>query len=140
VWGDLFSVEPGARTGIHHHGEQHTIAYVLSGSSYFTGATEASLTGTSPTSANRTSPAATISEELAKISENCANKKADPYGEMVFPPVRRYLHIPCNGRGGIKDLSPQCWKITSDFIVPSATNTAQPHEVAEDLCNLIRLL
>jgi hypothetical protein len=26
--------EPGARTGIHHHGAQHTIVYVLSGSSY----------------------------------------------------------------------------------------------------------
>jgi len=24
-------VEPGSRTGIHHHGEQETIAYVLSG-------------------------------------------------------------------------------------------------------------
>jgi uncharacterized RmlC-like cupin family protein len=34
MWGGLFSVEPGARTGIHHHGEQHTISYVLSGSSY----------------------------------------------------------------------------------------------------------
>ncbi|WP_353070956.1 cupin domain-containing protein [Tunturiibacter gelidoferens] len=34
MWGGLFSVEPGARTGIHHHGEQHTIAYVLSGYSY----------------------------------------------------------------------------------------------------------
>jgi uncharacterized RmlC-like cupin family protein len=34
LWGGVFSVEPGARTGIHHHGEQHTIAYVLSGSSY----------------------------------------------------------------------------------------------------------
>jgi uncharacterized RmlC-like cupin family protein len=34
LWGGLFLVEPGARTGIHHHGEQHTIAYVLSGSSY----------------------------------------------------------------------------------------------------------
>jgi uncharacterized RmlC-like cupin family protein len=33
MWGGLFSVEPGARTGIHHHREQHTIAYVLSGSS-----------------------------------------------------------------------------------------------------------
>lgn len=33
MWGGLFLVEPGARTGIHHHGEQHTIAYVLSGSS-----------------------------------------------------------------------------------------------------------
>jgi uncharacterized RmlC-like cupin family protein len=31
IWGGLFEVEPGARTGIHHHGEQHTIAYVLSG-------------------------------------------------------------------------------------------------------------
>jgi uncharacterized RmlC-like cupin family protein len=29
MWGGLFSVEPGARTGIHHHGEQDTIAYVL---------------------------------------------------------------------------------------------------------------
>jgi uncharacterized RmlC-like cupin family protein len=31
VWAGLFEVEPGARTGIHHHGEQQTIAYVLSG-------------------------------------------------------------------------------------------------------------
>lgn len=34
MWGGLFSVEPAARTAIHHHGEQYTIAYVLSGSSY----------------------------------------------------------------------------------------------------------
>ena len=34
MWGGLFLVEPGAHTGIHHHGEQHTIAYVLSGTSY----------------------------------------------------------------------------------------------------------
>jgi uncharacterized RmlC-like cupin family protein len=34
MWGGLFVVEPGAHTGIHHHGEQHTIAYVLSGTSY----------------------------------------------------------------------------------------------------------
>ena len=34
LWGGLFLVEPAARTGIHHHGEQHTIAYVLGGSSY----------------------------------------------------------------------------------------------------------
>jgi len=33
MWGGLFLVEPGARTGIHHHGKQHTIAYVLSGTS-----------------------------------------------------------------------------------------------------------
>jgi uncharacterized RmlC-like cupin family protein len=31
LWGGLFEVNPGARTGIHHHGEQQTIAYVLSG-------------------------------------------------------------------------------------------------------------
>jgi uncharacterized RmlC-like cupin family protein len=31
LWGGLFKVEPGARTRIHHHGEQQTIAYVLSG-------------------------------------------------------------------------------------------------------------
>jgi uncharacterized RmlC-like cupin family protein len=31
IWGGLFEVEPGARTGIHHHGEQETIAFVLSG-------------------------------------------------------------------------------------------------------------
>jgi len=29
--GGMFEVKPGARTGIHHHGEQQTIAYVLSG-------------------------------------------------------------------------------------------------------------
>jgi uncharacterized RmlC-like cupin family protein len=31
LWGGLFDVEPGGRTGIHHHGEQQTIAYVLFG-------------------------------------------------------------------------------------------------------------
>ena len=31
IWGGLFEVEPGSRTAIHHHGEQETIAYVLSG-------------------------------------------------------------------------------------------------------------
>src|ERR1700681_2146982 len=31
IWGGLFVVTPGSRTGIHHHGEQETIAYVLSG-------------------------------------------------------------------------------------------------------------
>jgi uncharacterized RmlC-like cupin family protein len=31
IWGGLFEVEPGARTGIHHHGSQDTIAFVLSG-------------------------------------------------------------------------------------------------------------
>jgi len=34
MWAGLFFVEPGARTGIHHHGEQDTVIYVLSGSSY----------------------------------------------------------------------------------------------------------
>jgi uncharacterized RmlC-like cupin family protein len=32
LWGGIFIVEPGATTGIHHHGEQETIAYVLEGS------------------------------------------------------------------------------------------------------------
>ena len=31
LWGGIFEVEPGARTGIHHHGNQETIAFVLSG-------------------------------------------------------------------------------------------------------------
>jgi uncharacterized RmlC-like cupin family protein len=31
IWGGLFEVEPGAHTGIHHHGAQETIAFVLSG-------------------------------------------------------------------------------------------------------------
>ena len=34
IWGGLFEVEPGSRTGIHHHGEQETIAYVLRGDCY----------------------------------------------------------------------------------------------------------
>lgn len=33
LWGGVFVVEPGARTGIHHHGEQETIVYVLEGES-----------------------------------------------------------------------------------------------------------
>jgi uncharacterized RmlC-like cupin family protein len=31
LWGGIFEVEPGARTGVHHHGSQETIAYVLEG-------------------------------------------------------------------------------------------------------------
>jgi uncharacterized RmlC-like cupin family protein len=31
LWGGTFEVEPGARTGVHHHGRQETIAFVLSG-------------------------------------------------------------------------------------------------------------
>jgi uncharacterized RmlC-like cupin family protein len=31
MWGGRFEVKPGARTGIHHHGCQQTIAFVLSG-------------------------------------------------------------------------------------------------------------
>ena len=31
LWGGTFVVEPAAMTGIHHHGEQETIAYVLEG-------------------------------------------------------------------------------------------------------------
>jgi uncharacterized RmlC-like cupin family protein len=31
IWGGMFEVEPGSRTGVHHHGEQETVAYVLSG-------------------------------------------------------------------------------------------------------------
>ena len=31
LWSGLFSVQPGARTANHHHGEQETIAYVLKG-------------------------------------------------------------------------------------------------------------
>jgi uncharacterized RmlC-like cupin family protein len=34
MWGGVFTVDPAARTAIHHHGKQYTIAYVLSGSSY----------------------------------------------------------------------------------------------------------
>lgn len=33
MWGGVFLVEPAARTGIHHHGEQDTIVYVLEGES-----------------------------------------------------------------------------------------------------------
>jgi uncharacterized RmlC-like cupin family protein len=33
LWGGMFVVEPGAKTGIHHHGKQETIAYVLEGDS-----------------------------------------------------------------------------------------------------------
>jgi uncharacterized RmlC-like cupin family protein len=31
LWGGIFVVEPGAKTGIHHHGKQETTAYVLEG-------------------------------------------------------------------------------------------------------------
>ena len=31
LWGGIFVVEPLAQTGIHHHGEQDTVVYVLEG-------------------------------------------------------------------------------------------------------------
>ena len=31
LWAGIFVVEPSAKTGIHHHGEQDTIVYVLEG-------------------------------------------------------------------------------------------------------------
>jgi uncharacterized RmlC-like cupin family protein len=31
LWAGIFTIEPGARTGIHHHGKQETVAYVLEG-------------------------------------------------------------------------------------------------------------
>jgi uncharacterized RmlC-like cupin family protein len=34
LWAGTFLVEPGARTGIHHHGLQETIAYILEGESF----------------------------------------------------------------------------------------------------------
>jgi uncharacterized RmlC-like cupin family protein len=34
LWAGTFLVEPGAQTGIHHHGPQETVAYVLEGESY----------------------------------------------------------------------------------------------------------
>jgi uncharacterized RmlC-like cupin family protein len=34
LWAGVFVVEPLARTGIHHHGEQDTIVYVLEGESF----------------------------------------------------------------------------------------------------------
>lgn len=33
LWAGTFLVQPGAGTGIHHHGEQETIVYVLEGES-----------------------------------------------------------------------------------------------------------
>lgn len=34
LWAGTFLVEPGAQTGIHHHGLQETVAYVLEGESF----------------------------------------------------------------------------------------------------------
>ena len=34
MWAGTFLVEPGAQTGIHHHGSQETVVYVLEGESY----------------------------------------------------------------------------------------------------------
>jgi uncharacterized RmlC-like cupin family protein len=31
LWAGIFVVEPSAKTGIHHHGEQDTVVYVLAG-------------------------------------------------------------------------------------------------------------
>jgi len=34
LWGGTFLVEPGAKTGVHHHGQQDTIVYVLEGEAF----------------------------------------------------------------------------------------------------------
>ncbi len=33
LWAGVFHVEPGGKTGIHHHGAQETVVYVLEGES-----------------------------------------------------------------------------------------------------------
>src|SRR5258708_12921679 len=42
MWGGVFCVESAACTAIHHHGEQHTIAYMLTALPMFGGATRES--------------------------------------------------------------------------------------------------
>jgi uncharacterized RmlC-like cupin family protein len=34
LWAGIFVVEPSVKTGIHHHGEQDTVVYVLEGEAY----------------------------------------------------------------------------------------------------------
>jgi uncharacterized RmlC-like cupin family protein len=34
LWAGIFVVEPSAKTGIHHHGEQDTVVYVLEGEAF----------------------------------------------------------------------------------------------------------
>jgi uncharacterized RmlC-like cupin family protein len=34
LWAGIFVVEPSAKTGIHHHGEQDTVVYVLAGEAH----------------------------------------------------------------------------------------------------------
>ncbi len=34
LWAGIFVVEPSAKTGIHHHGEQDTVIYVLEGEAH----------------------------------------------------------------------------------------------------------
>ena len=34
LWAGIFVVEPSAMTGIHHHGEQETVVYVLEGEAF----------------------------------------------------------------------------------------------------------
>jgi uncharacterized RmlC-like cupin family protein len=34
LWAGIFVVEPSGKTGIHHHGEQDTVVYVLEGEAY----------------------------------------------------------------------------------------------------------
>jgi uncharacterized RmlC-like cupin family protein len=34
LWAGIFVVEPSAKTGIHHHGEQDTVVYMLEGEAY----------------------------------------------------------------------------------------------------------
>ena len=34
LWAGVFVVQPSARTGIHHHGEQDTVVYVLEGEAH----------------------------------------------------------------------------------------------------------
>jgi uncharacterized RmlC-like cupin family protein len=34
MWAGIFVVEPSAMTGIHHHGEQETVVYVLEGEAF----------------------------------------------------------------------------------------------------------
>jgi hypothetical protein len=89
MWGGVFLVEPAARTGIHHHGEQHTIAaYVLSGSSYLRWSSMPPCTRQFPLCSSVASPPGNHSVEYSSLA---MDRRAEHFRTNRCQSAQHYL-------------------------------------------------
>ena len=71
MWAGTFVVQPGTRTGIHHHGDQDTIVYVLEGEAVVRWGDLGENSATVRTGDFLHVPAHLIHQEVNPSSEHC---------------------------------------------------------------------